>query len=49
MLEIDCHITKDGEVVVSHDDFLKRGTGQEVRVSEVMYSVRCSLLFNGVL
>ena len=24
MLEIDCHLTKDGKVIVSHDSSLKR-------------------------
>ena len=27
MLEIDCHLTDDGEVVVSHDNDLFRATG----------------------
>ena len=39
MLEIDCHITKDGEVVVSHDEDLTRVTGRPVRISDTLYKV----------
>lgn len=39
MLEIDCHITKDGQVVVSHDSSLKRSCGQEGEISDFNYEV----------
>lgn len=39
MLELDCHITKDEQVVVSHDANLKRSTGINVNVSDLKYSV----------
>ncbi|CAL8107698.1 unnamed protein product [Calicophoron daubneyi] len=38
MLELDCHLTKDGEVVILHDGNLKRSTGVNVDVSEVNYA-----------
>ena len=38
MLEIDCHITKDGIVVVSHDDLLERTTGKNVKITETNFS-----------
>ncbi|XP_059991081.1 lysophospholipase D GDPD1 [Lagenorhynchus albirostris] len=41
MLELDCHITKDEEVVVSHDENLKRSTGVNVNISDLKY---CSYL-----
>ena len=39
MLELDCHITKDEQVVVSHDANLKRSTGINVNVSDLKYCV----------
>jgi len=39
MLELDCHMTKDGEVVVSHDDDLSRVTGIPVRISDTLFKV----------
>ena len=38
MLEIDCHITKDGVVVVSHDDILERTTGKRIRITETNFA-----------
>ena len=37
MLEIDCHLTEDGQVVVSHDNDLLRVTGLKVRISDSKY------------
>ena len=39
MLELDCHMTKDGEVVVSHDEDLTRVSGQPVRISDTLFKV----------
>ncbi|TGZ59345.1 hypothetical protein CRM22_009147 [Opisthorchis felineus] len=38
MLELDCHITRDSEVVILHDPNLKRITGVDVDVSNVNYN-----------
>nr|XP_028564200.1 lysophospholipase D GDPD1 isoform X2 [Podarcis muralis] len=38
MLELDCHLTKDEQVVVSHDENLKRSTGVDVNISDLEYS-----------
>lgn len=35
MLELDCHFTKDGHVVVSHDENLLRQTGHDATVSSL--------------
>uniref|UniRef100_A0A8C1J872 Glycerophosphodiester phosphodiesterase domain containing 3a n=1 Tax=Cyprinus carpio TaxID=7962 RepID=A0A8C1J872_CYPCA len=35
MLELDCHLTKDSHVVVSHDENLLRQTGQDVNISSL--------------
>ncbi|XP_035801875.2 lysophospholipase D GDPD3a isoform X1 [Amphiprion ocellaris] len=35
MLELDCHLTNDGHVVVSHDENLRRQTGHDVTVSSL--------------
>ncbi|KAL7977475.1 hypothetical protein Chor_009424 [Crotalus horridus] len=37
LLELDCHITKDGIVVVSHDEHLKRQTGHNIDISLTYY------------
>ena len=34
MLELDCHLSRDGHVVVSHDDDLERVSGWQVRIAE---------------
>ena len=34
MLELDVHLTKDGKVVVSHDQNLHRTTGKNVNIKE---------------
>ena len=39
MLEIDCHITKDGEVVVSHDNQLNRTTGCDILITDTLFDV----------
>ncbi|XP_051243985.1 lysophospholipase D GDPD3a [Dicentrarchus labrax] len=35
MLEMDCHLTNDGHVVVSHDENLLRQTGHDVTISSL--------------
>ncbi|XP_051573588.1 lysophospholipase D GDPD3-like isoform X2 [Myxocyprinus asiaticus] len=35
MLELDCHLTKDGHVIVSHDENLLRQTGHDVTISSL--------------
>ncbi|XP_064619429.1 lysophospholipase D GDPD1-like isoform X2 [Lineus longissimus] len=37
MLEIDLQLTRDGEVVVSHDNTLERTAGQDILISETDY------------
>jgi glycerophosphoryl diester phosphodiesterase len=39
MLELDCHITQDGEVVVCHDEDLCRLTGESKLVHDTLYKV----------
>lgn len=38
MLEMDCHLTKDKQVVVLHDACLLRTTGHDVLVKDLDYS-----------
>uniref|UniRef100_A0AAQ4QN54 Glycerophosphodiester phosphodiesterase domain containing 1 n=1 Tax=Gasterosteus aculeatus aculeatus TaxID=481459 RepID=A0AAQ4QN54_GASAC len=38
MLELDCHLTKDEEVVVSHDASLQRASGINDHISNVCYA-----------
>ena len=38
LLELDVHLTKDGQVVVVHDATLHRTTGQPLRVSDTNFS-----------
>ncbi|XP_036821580.1 lysophospholipase D GDPD1 isoform X2 [Oncorhynchus mykiss] len=38
MLELDCHMTKDEQVVVSHDANLERSTGISAYISDVAYA-----------
>ncbi|XP_061081307.1 lysophospholipase D GDPD3-like [Conger conger] len=35
MLELDCHLTQDGHVIVSHDENLLRQTGHDIDISSV--------------
>lgn len=39
MLEIDCQLTKDKQVVVSHDNNVVRTTGEKVLISDTNYEV----------
>lgn len=39
MLELDCHLTKDEQVVVSHDANLRRSTGINAYISDLAYAV----------
>lgn len=45
MLELDCHLTKDEQVVVSHDANLRRSTGINAYISDLAYAVSyCSAM-----
>ncbi|XP_053326547.1 lysophospholipase D GDPD3 isoform X2 [Spea bombifrons] len=37
LLELDCQMTKDGQVVVSHDQNLLRQTGRDLNISDLTY------------
>ncbi|MBN3307091.1 GDPD1 Lysophospholipase, partial [Amia calva] len=39
LLELDCHLTRDGHVIVSHDENLHRQTGRDVDVSDLNLEV----------
>ncbi len=39
VVELDCHITNDGQVVVAHDNNLKRLAGVNKLISEMNYDV----------
>ena len=38
MIELDVHLTKDGEVVVAHDAFLKRSTGRDMNIADTLFA-----------
>ncbi|XP_032443978.1 lysophospholipase D GDPD3a isoform X1 [Xiphophorus hellerii] len=52
MLEMDCHLTKDGHVVVSHDENLERQTGVDKDISSLnledlpLYKEKLEVIFD---
>jgi len=38
MLELDCHLTKDTQVVVAHDSSLLRTTGRNILIEDTLYN-----------
>ena len=45
MLELDCHLTKDHQVVVHHDFSVNRTTGEDGFIRDMNYDVSASLTF----
>lgn len=43
MLEIDCHLTKDGRVIVSHDSSLKRVCDSEGHIADYDFEVNINI------
>jgi glycerophosphoryl diester phosphodiesterase len=39
MLELDCHLTKDDQVVVHHDFSVNRTTGEDGFIRDINYDV----------
>lgn len=39
MLEIDCQLTRDGQVVVAHDNHLRRAAGIDQNISDLEFRV----------
>lgn len=44
MVELDCHLTKDGHVVVCHDNNLERSAGVNINISDLNFKDLPSLL-----
>lgn len=45
-VELDVHLSKDGEIVVTHDETIKRVTGQDGNVRDMTVKELKSILFN---
>lgn len=48
MLELDCHLTRDGQAVVHHDFALNRTTNQFGYIRDIEYSVRRILINDSI-
>ena len=44
MLELDCHLTKDHQVVVHHDFSINRTTAEDGFIRDIAYDVSVSIL-----
>ena len=44
MVELDCHLTKDGQVVICHDNNLERSSGLNLNISDLNYEVNSIFL-----